>query len=134
MLDALKKIPPIGWSGLTALLFLAATAIAGHYSDSQGRVSLSKERAIQVCGAAGSLFVGVSVLAWSYWRKEQKREKIAFALAHHRIVCQCTETGEITLVEDVKIDDRVLGKVVKCPVCRRSYDIPEKALPGVAFL
>jgi len=86
-----------------------------------------------VVGAIASVISGLCVFGWAYWKREQKREKIAFALTHGRIVCQCTETGEITTVDDVIIDGRTFGKVVKCPVCRRTYDIPEKALPGVAI-
>ena len=94
---------------------------------------LSIEQVIQVCGAGASLLLGVLVFAWSYWKKEQKREKLAFALAHHRVICQCTESGEITMVQDVKTDNQVIGKVLLCPVCKRTYEIPEKALPGFDF-
>jgi ribosomal protein L32 len=66
------------------------------------------------------------VLAWSYWKKEQKRDRIRFAKEMGRKICTCTESGEITLLDKVVIEGMYAGSVVRCPKCNAAYDIPDK--------
>lgn len=115
MLDALAKLSPRIFGGLATLLLLGATIGLSHLAGDTGTVSLKIEQVVQLCGAVGSLFVGILAFAWIYWLRDSHREKIRFYGEFGRPICGCTERGELMVVKE----DTHKNDVWVCPKCTR---------------
>jgi hypothetical protein len=112
----LKNAPGAVWSGLLALAGVATTQVIAHYSDRAGVIPVRNDVAVQVIGAIGSIFLGLVVLAWTLWRKIEKKEIVAAARAQGRLICECTAIGEV-MVADPSSTKAEAMKRYTCPRC-----------------
>jgi hypothetical protein len=103
-------------SRIGGFLAVSAPMAAGLFANAKGELPIQMQLAIPLLGA----FVSVLV-AWGWWtislvRKDSKRGKIKEAHGVGRMLCACTESGEIlTLHHSINADILVYA----CPVCAR---------------
>ncbi len=80
-----------------------------------GVLCISLEKVIQICTALCSLFVALILFTHSYWKRDQAREKIAWAKAQGRMICECTEIGSVRVMIP---QNNYKAKVFECPTCK----------------
>jgi predicted RNA-binding Zn-ribbon protein involved in translation (DUF1610 family) len=116
MLQFLQRL----WSSplkgsLASLPVLVAGFVVNRLAGASGIVSLPAQTAIDVLLLWAYSLVAVCGVAFSYWQRCQREERVERAKKAGRPICGCTEIGEIMLIRPDRSDIGI--KTYRCPKC-----------------
>jgi len=97
------------------LLGTGLATTAAWWATPKGDLILPLKLAAPIAAALGSFLV--AWVSWTYllWKRDTKRERITDALKKGRLICHCSEEGEImTLHHELRNGDI---EAYTCPVC-----------------
>jgi hypothetical protein len=99
---------------LSAWLVVIVAIVVNRLAGAKGEVTLPAQLATDLVLATGGLIASVVMFAYSCWKRDQPHSRIEQARAQGRMICPCTEAGEVMVLHP---QSQIPVRVLRCPKC-----------------